>query len=521
MEIYELAKNGGLKEEDLKHLDSRKLNYFNTDDQLTPLGVAVFKRNLKAAQLLLKHGYDPNGLGKGRPPLWVACGRRKSQTNVEERLIQLLLSKNAGANLRSQVKDDEGSTPLMKAVETRKSTDVLSSLVDHGADPDADVGGSSPRKLAEKQNRLDALNAMLPRSKRISKRVLEVAKVTGFVLSAVYWANKNLKVAASAAAGTAVVVGAGYFLKDAIKKRFGWTGKVDEGMKKYIKEEELFSDAKAEEKRQLKKRMNKIIEDKGLNRFFPKDNPFLEKVVDRAVNLNRDPTNTLDPNDLTHLALYQPILYCDDSGSMKDDQRKDRLNDLAQRITSITTRVVPDNEGIELRFINAKTTGQMSKPKVEEINTIMEKIPFDGWTEIGTNLKKKVLQDYVYKHLDAGTLQRPVLVSIITDGQPNGDRNSKETTETLQRVIAECGRTLEYHGYKRDVVRFQVSQIGDDPEAEKFLNKLQDDLDLKDTLYITSDRLDEKFKDLHENQAKLEQWLLRILMEPIVDAQSL
>ncbi|KAE8130709.1 hypothetical protein BDV38DRAFT_291376 [Aspergillus pseudotamarii] len=515
MEIYELARSGCLKEEDLKDLDSGKLNYFNTDDQLTPLGVAVFKRNLKAAQLLLKHGYDPNGLRKGRPPLWVACGRRRSQTNIEERLIQLLLSKNADANLRSQVKDDEGSTPLMKAVETRKSTDVLSSLVDHGADQDADVGGSSPRKLAKKQNRLGALNAMLPRSKRIGKRVLEVAKVTGFVLSAVYWANKNLKVAASAAAGTAVVVGAGYVLKDAIKRRFGWTGKVDEGMKKYIKEEVLFS----EEKRQLKDEMNIIIEKRSLNKFFPKDNPFLEKVVDRAVNLNRDPSNTLNPKNLTHLALYQPILYCDDSGSMKDNQRKDRLNDLAQRITSITTRVVPDDEAIELRFINEETTGQMSKPTMEEINTIIEKIPFDGWTAIGTNLQTKVLQDYVYKHLDAGTLQRPVLVSIITDGQPNGGPNSKETIETLQQVITECGKKLERKGYKRDVVRFQISQIGDDPEAEKFLNKLHD-LDLKDILYITSDRLDDEFKVLHENQEKLEQWLLEILMEPILSAQS-
>ncbi|KAE8327130.1 hypothetical protein BDV39DRAFT_193046 [Aspergillus sergii] len=519
MEIYELAKNGGLKEEDLKGLDSGKLNYFNTDDQLTPLGVAIFNRNFKAAQLLLKHGYDPNGLRKGRPPLWVACGRR-NRTNVEERLIRLLLRKNADANLRSQVKDDEGSTPLMRAVETRKPSDVLSRLVDLGADPDADVGGSSPRKLAKEQNRPDALNAMLPRWKRIYKRVSEVAKVTGFVLSAVYWANKNLKVAASAAAGTTVVVGAGLVLKDAIKKRFGWTGKVDEGMEKYIKEDELFSDVKAEEKRQLKNRMNNIIEEKNLNRFFPKDNPFLEKVVDRAVNLNRDPSNTLNPNDLTHLALYQPILYCDDSGSMEFDQRKDHLNDLAQRITSITTRVVPDNEGIELRFINEETTGQMSKPTMEEINTIMEKIPFNGWTAIGTNLRTKVLQDYVYKHLDAGTLQRPVLVSIITDGQPDGGPNSKETTETLQQVITECGKKLELHGYKRDVVRFQVSQIGDDPKAEKFLTRLQDDSDLNDILYITSDRLDEEFKVLHENQAKLEQWLLRILMEPILDAQS-
>ena len=54
-----------------------------------------------------------------------------------------------------------------------------------------------------------------------------------------------------------------------------------------------------------------IIKENNLGNFFREDDPFLENVVERAVNLDRtNPSNVLEPKDLIHLALYQPILYC-------------------------------------------------------------------------------------------------------------------------------------------------------------------------------------------------------------------
>lgn len=56
--------------------------------------------------------------------------------------------------------------------------------------------------------------------------------------------------------------------------------------------------------------MRDFILEKDLNRFFPPDDPFLQEVVERAVNLRADPDNSLDVHDLARLALYQPVLYC-------------------------------------------------------------------------------------------------------------------------------------------------------------------------------------------------------------------
>lgn len=193
---------------------------------------------------------------------------------------------------------------------------------------------------------------------------------------------------------------------------------------------------------------------------------------------------------------------------MKQDQRKERQNALVQRITAITTRVVPDDEGIELRFINATTTREMSRPSLQQIDSIMKKTPFDGWTEIGTNLESKVLQNMVYTPLSNGTFKRPLLVSIITDGHPKGPDGTLERNDSLKQAIVNCGKKLETYGFNPKgepasktasfvqwvavdaiaVIRFQISQIGGDPEAVKFLNQL-DASGLDDVLYVTSGRL--------------------------------
>ncbi|KAJ5737651.1 uncharacterized protein N7483_002776 [Penicillium malachiteum] len=522
--IYNRAKNGTLQEDDLKG-PKFDINYFDNEDQTTPLGIAVRNKHFKAVQILLNHKADPKAdpdcLGKGLSPLLFLCGSRRTKENVEERLIQLLLDHGAKANPSPDVPFAQGWTPLMKAVHTRKSTDIIKYLVDHGADPDVkglksdkDNKGKSANDLAKSA---EMKNALRKRSQRLTDRILEVGKVTGFLLTAVYWVNKNLMVAAA----VAVTAGAVMVAKDAIWNRFRMTGSIDKRLKKHIPEDKGFDDAKDEEKQDLTNRMNEVIKEYDLDRFFPKGDPFLGKLVERAVNLDQtNPSNSLDPKDLTHLALYQPVLYCDDSGSMKTGERRDHQNELVKRIASITTRVVPDENGIELRFINAKTTHDMSRPSLEVIDSIMKRVQSNGWTEIGTHLRTKVLEENVYQPLKNNRLSRPVLISIITDGDPSGPGHSPERDDTLKIVIQECGEKLKSYGFSEKVVRFQVSQIGDDKKAKKFLKILDEDLELKDVLYVTSDRLDTQFKSLHTNGARLEQWLIELLMGPIIDAQG-
>lgn len=56
--------------------------------------------------------------------------------------------------------------------------------------------------------------------------------------------------------------------------------------------------------------MGDIVKEHNLEKFFPRDSPFIETVVEKAVDLNRAPGNLVDVKDLAHLAFYQPVLYC-------------------------------------------------------------------------------------------------------------------------------------------------------------------------------------------------------------------
>ncbi|KMQ49143.1 Ankyrin repeat-containing domain [Trichophyton rubrum] len=140
-----------------------------------------------------------------------------------------------------------------------------------------------------------------------------------------------------------------------------------------------------------------------------------------------------------------------------------------------------------------------------------------GPTELGTNLRSRILEPLVYQPLRTNSLRRPVLVSIITDGCPQGPR---EKLETLKQAILECGRLLEAAGYERTVVRFQISQIGTDEDAKAFLKSLMREDQLQDVLYCTTGSLDEKFAKFRDNETRLEQWLLRLLMSPITNADQ-
>jgi hypothetical protein len=125
---------------------------------------------------------------------------------------------------------------------------------------------------------------------------------------------------------------------------------------------------------------------------------------------------------------------------MKEDERAQSQKELVKRIASITTRLVPDREGIELRFINHETT--FSKPNMNQIEIIMSDVRLDGWTEIGTNLRRKILEPLVREPLNSRRLSRPLLISIITDGHP-----TKESEDSLKNAILECGRLLQTNGY--------------------------------------------------------------------------
>ena len=139
----------------------------------------------------------------------------------------------------------------------------------------------------------------------------------------------------------------------------------------------------------------------------------------------------------------------DDSSSMRRENRWQSQKELVERIAKITTRVLPQSEGVALRFINQEVSNSSSLG-LDDIGKIFE--PPMNWdkegnTEIGTYLRSKILKPLVYDKLDSvpKKFERPLLISIITDSQPK-----PEPRATLKNAIVECRRKLDDVNYPRE-----------------------------------------------------------------------
>jgi hypothetical protein len=136
----------------------------------------------------------------------------------------------------------------------------------------------------------------------------------------------------------------------------------------------------------------------------------------------------------------------DDSTSMKREGRWDNQKKLISRIANITTRILPEGEGVALRFINREVQNSTNLT-LEEIGKIMDPMPWQpgGNTEIGTYLRSRILEPLVYNKIATKNLDRPLLISVMTDGMPEPEDKS-----TLVNTILECGTKLQGAGYPRN-----------------------------------------------------------------------
>lgn len=187
---------------------------------------------------------------------------------------------------------------------------------------------------------------------------------------------------------------------------------------------------------------------------------------------------------------------------MQQDDRMTAQKVLVQRMTSIVTRLVPDGSGAHLRFINKSRAGldNLTKDGIEEN---MDFKPAGG-TMIGTNLKRKILEPFIYNVIEQGdVLLRPYLILIVTDGDPTNEDPSK-----LKNAIVECGRRLTDRGYPQEGMRadcpqpysilwrdayknykavmFLISQVGQEENAKRFLDDLEEDAGIDRVLFRTA-----------------------------------
>ncbi|KAL8400372.1 hypothetical protein RB594_000674 [Gaeumannomyces avenae] len=258
-----------------------------------------------------------------------------------------------------------------------------------------------------------------------------------------------------------------------------------------------------------------------LSIFFKDDNRFMQNMAAKLVDLAKDTTTDLaSPQVLPmtiEVTMHQQVIYCDDSSSMTNrkgtaEKRWENQKELALRIAKIGTLILPDDQGVALRFINQRTADESANLDLEALGRGFESVSPRGDTPIGTTLRERILEPLVLQPLAEGRFKRPLLVSILTDGGP-----SREDPGKLARVILECGNELVKNGYPMDSVKFLVGQIGSSKEAVDFLDTLRGNSDIDKVTYVFAGRFDDKFKSFRDQRA-LDRWLVTTLYQPLANA---
>ncbi|KAK1243895.1 hypothetical protein MKX08_002033 [Trichoderma sp. CBMAI-0020] len=290
---------------------------------------------------------------------------------------------------------------------------------------------------------------------------------------------------------------------------------------KYIPDTPVPTGSESTTHKEIHADITNFVHKSNLSSFFSNDSSYLYAIAEKAVKFRNQEESRARKDiyiqSIARLNLYQPVLYCDDSTSMRIGKRLGAQKKMVRRVTQLSTCLAPLGCGTSLQFINLNSKDvHNDKLSYADVKKKINSMHPHGNTKIGTNLNKKILQPLIYDTINSGKeLKRPIFISCMTDGCPSG-----ESTEKFQEEILNCVRFLDDNDYPRSTVRFQISQIGNDPRADGFLEELRlailRDPDLKEVLYCTADRLDEKFYELKDDDEMLEQWLLQTLMTPLM-----
>jgi hypothetical protein len=178
-------------------------------------------------------------------------------------------------------------------------------------------------------------------------------------------------------------------------------------------------------------------------------------------------------NDIVKLALYDVVLYIDDSGSMKFEENGERIKDLQLILERVATAATLfDDDGISVRFMNDNPPQHMVEhiKTEQQIQQLVQGHKFSGLTPMGTELRKKVVDGIIVPAIRSRQMRKPILVITVTDGQPAGEPTTA-VFDTVRQAVQEASNSQ----YGRGAVAFQFAQVGNDEKAREFLGKLDDD----------------------------------------------
>ncbi|KAM0226881.1 hypothetical protein ACHAPO_012006 [Fusarium lateritium] len=459
----------------------------NPVDGNTPLGYAVLNGDAYAIRLLLNHKASvkrksPNGLSV----LHMAVDAKENAARV----VKILLE-SPDINVDEEDDSYPHDTPLMRALKNNPDPVIVKALKDRGASVTTpNSKGETALDLADRLLNVKVKEALVdpdpqnPTGTSLTRFLVSSA----FLLLDYLTPRKPLQDS---------VIAAFKMIYDQIV-----VPRMTPPVSKYPKT-----------KPELQDILDDVVSTYGLESFFGPNSPVLQNILLQAYTVLNDPTlNLLLTSEVVrsqfHMALYQPIIYCDDSGSMKEENRWPSQADIVSEIASTMSLFSTDEKGAHIRFINKSSAG-LDNLKGDSLKAQMNFVP-DGSTKIGTNLNSKILEPFIYSKTDVlADFERPILVIIITDGWP-----TEEAVDTLQNAIIACQQRLQAANHPRDAVLFSANQIGNAPQAAQFLSDLMavsKRPEFDGVLRVSADKLDAKFQELRNNKSTLQYWIDAVL----------
>ncbi|GFZ45456.1 hypothetical protein JCM24511_03182 [Saitozyma sp. JCM 24511] len=270
------------------------------------------------------------------------------------------------------------------------------------------------------------------------------------------------------------------------------------------------------------------VQDQHLQAFYPPQS--LDQVAQRVYSSGalqqlsqawRLPTELAA--DLVKISLFDVVVLVDDSGSMAFEQGGERIEDLKMILGKIAfactlfdqdgmwvTRLVPSwrlehsgrgNRADQVRFLNSNVQGNGINSEAAALG-LVQQVKFSGLTPLGTSLDQKILQPLLLGPARSNALQKPLLVIAITDGAPAGEPNDANGA---------------------DAVSYQLSQVGNDKAAQKFLSSLDDHPQIGSLIDQTMDYEyeQEQMKQKTGEDMSPEMWIMKLLLGPIDTLQAL
>ncbi|KIW64526.1 hypothetical protein, variant [Phialophora macrospora] len=268
-----------------------------------------------------------------------------------------------------------------------------------------------------------------------------------------------------------------------------------------------------------KQLLQATIQEKGLQNFYPPGSPILDQIANRAAQQVAQLAATWRisseiASDIVKLALYDVILYIDDSGSMQFEENGERIDDLKLILSRVAFATsLFDEDGIQVRFMNSPDQGNNIRSE-QQVNEMIARTRFSGLTPMGRELQNKILGPLVLENARRGTLRKPVLVITITDGQPTGE-SSSDVAKIITAASSELARNPRYG---KGALAFQFAQVGNDLKAREFLSKLDEEPSIGDIIDCTSNyevEADEMSRANPPVQLSPELWLIKLLLGSI------